>query len=163
MNQIVIASFPLLGVFIGAFSSVFGSYLVSKSKLSELEQKYSQNQELEIRQYYLKRLEQYSEILKADGEHTVEVFQPMKGIGFFDFEAYQNNIRPLVFECLHILDEDVIKSAREIDKSISETSSITNREIEIHLIELAEKYFQLIKNIERHVLTNSFAISKTKL
>lgn len=159
MNEIIIASFPLIGVFIGALSGVFGSYLANKNKLTELDQKFKQNQELELRLQYLKRLEQYSKILQADGEHSVGEFDFSNGIERFNFEVYKEHLRPLIFECLHILDEDVIKSAREIDKEIYRTALVFPGEFEIHQMELAGTYFQLIKMVEQHVFNNSYSIS----
>lgn len=160
MNEIIIASFPLIGVFIGAVSSMFGSYLVNKNKLREIDQKFNQSKEIERHQQYLKRLEQYSKILKVDGEHSIGEFDSSKGIELFNFEAYQENIRPLMFEYLHILDEDIIKLTRKIDKMIAKTESIFPGEFDIHRIDLAGYYFELIKSIEQHVFSSSINISK---
>ena len=134
MSETIIASFPLIGVFIGAVSSMLGSYRANKSKLKELNQKYNQNKQIELHQQYLRRLEQYSKILKVDGEHSVGSFDSSKWIELFEFKAYQENIRPLIFECLHILDEDVIVAVRKIDRMIAETSSVFHIDFDGHRI-----------------------------
>ncbi|MFB9274899.1 hypothetical protein [Cohnella cellulosilytica] len=68
-----------------------------------------------IREQINKKYEIYNQILKVSGEVYVLIHDPTD----FHYKNYFDNIRPLLYQNYHLIDDDIRKLVRDIDSNYS--------------------------------------------
>lgn len=108
--SIITVTASLLGVIIGGLIT----YL-TQSRIANLQVK--RDIEKEKRAKDIEKLEFYGAILKLDGENMMFKKENSSSDFFlFDYELYNEKIRPLLYSKIHILGVNIIAIIREIDK-----------------------------------------------
>jgi len=94
------------------------------------------------------KLKVYNIVLKNDGEFLI-IDYPSE----FNIENYKEHIRPLLYEEFHLIDVQVRKIVREMDRLILVTEEIGFSELEDNQ-KLKDLYNKLIDEIERSYLNS---------
>ncbi|EMY5504755.1 hypothetical protein V8T57_001137 [Bacillus wiedmannii] len=126
-----------------------GVYWTQKGNKNILEQQVTRDKIKEKRNDLIETLEIYSRVLKADGENVIII---KDGGPFLDFDldAYQNEIRPILYEKYYLLNDDVAKIIAGMDGCIKKCNYNHGMEREDHDY-FNRNYYQLINNIRQHV------------
>ncbi|MNO65009.1 hypothetical protein D3C76_557480 [compost metagenome] len=98
-----------------------------------------------IREERLNKLKIYNKVLKLDGEVTVLSSYPIE----FNIKSYEDNIRPILFEEYHIIDQDIKDITKKIDRIIKTCNMIEEIQGE-HNEELVNNYVKLLNKIDNH-------------
>lgn len=157
--SIITGIFTLSGVVGGGWITTSGNSKIQKEKLSiEIDR----DLEKEKREREIQKMKVYNNVLKVNGENSIvtRIGGPYRSI---DIDEYMEEIRPFLYQYLHLLDEDVALILNEIDNKIAEANfneEITHKE-ETYL---SEKYLDLISFIRDHLdefRQSTLAIHKT--
>lgn len=94
-------------------------------------------------------MEVYNKVLKVDGEHLM-IIHVGGGYTEMKIDVFQEEIRPLLYDKLHLINSNVSKLLKVIDYKIAECKF--NEEVETHdEVFLAKSYSDLIKSIREHI------------
>lgn len=104
---------------IGFYSAI----KINKNSLSNERKKFNdqllwEKQKIEsefFREQISKKYEIYNQILKASGEVYVLIHDPTD----FHYKNYFDNIRPLLYQNFHLIDDDIRDLVRDIDSNYS--------------------------------------------
>lgn len=128
MDNIIPAVMGLVGVLIGSGLNLYQNHMLDRRK--EKRAKLQMKKEL-----LTERMKIYNKYYAMKTEtHIVE---RIGDTNYFNVDSYLNNFRPIFFNSLHILEENIVNKILSIDKNIEVTKllcgEIDNRtDIEIH-------------------------------
>lgn len=108
-----------------------------------LEQQIIRDEIKEKRNELKETLEVYNKILKVDGENTVIINEDGK-LEEFDFDIYQKEVRPILYEKYHLLHDEVAERVALMDQVIKSCNFFQEVEREDHM-ELCVNYNRLIR------------------
>lgn len=108
-----------------------------------LEQQIIRDEIKEKRNELKETLEVYNKILKVDGENTVVINEDGK-LEEFDFDIYQKEVRPILYEKYHLLHDEVAERVALMDQVIKSCNFFQEVESEDHM-ELCGNYNKLIR------------------
>ncbi|KAB2396053.1 hypothetical protein [Bacillus cereus] len=108
-----------------------------------LEQQIIRDEIKEKRNELKETLEVYNKILKVDGENTVVINEDGK-LEEFDFDIYQKEVRPILYEKYHLLHDEVAERVALMDQVIKSCNFFQEVEREDHM-ELCGNYNKLIR------------------
>ncbi|AAP09543.1 hypothetical protein [Bacillus cereus] len=114
-----------------------------------LEQQIIRDEIKEKRNELKETLEVYNKILKVDGESTVVIDEDGK-LREFDFNIYQEEVRPILYEKYHLLHDEVAKIVACIDLDIKRCKLFGEAEDSDHY-GLCKDYDNLIRNIRKNI------------
>ncbi|MED1299824.1 hypothetical protein P4U65_04545 [Bacillus pacificus] len=120
-----------------------------KTQTNLLEQQIIRDEIKERRNEQKETLEVYNKILKVDGENTVVIDEDGK-LREFDFNIYQKEVRPILYEKYHLLHDEVAKIVACIDLDIKRCKLFGEIEESDHY-GLCKDYDDLIKNIRKNI------------
>ncbi|MFV5912483.1 hypothetical protein [Bacillus cereus] len=103
----------------------------------------------ERRKELIETLEVYNKILKVDGENTVVIDEEGK-LREFDFNIYQKEVRPILYERYHLLHDEVAMIVMLIDEDIKRCKLFGEIE-DSDNYGLCKGYDDLIKNIRKNI------------
>lgn len=143
---IITGIFTLLGAIGGGWVTAYGNGKMQKEKLSI---EISREREKEQQQKEIEKMEIYNSVLKVDGEHLM-----VTNVGGhyteLDIKVYQREIRPFLYQQLHLIDDDIASILIDIDEKVSEcdfNEEITSEEY----VYLSRKYWELIDMMKKHI------------
>ncbi len=67
------------------------------------------------REYKLKRMDVYNEILKIQNKDYVATINAEEGTCKFNYDIYLNSIKPILYQNYHLLGEKVIEAVKNIE------------------------------------------------
>ncbi|MGH0685828.1 hypothetical protein [Bacillus mycoides] len=96
-------------------------------------------------------LEIYNRILKVNGESTVIIDHGNGGaLDEFDFNIYQKEVRPILYEKYHLLHDEVAMQVNGIDEIIRKCQFFEEVE-RIDHVQSCEKYSRIIRTIKQNI------------
>ncbi|MGY6211457.1 hypothetical protein ACXEO8_15925 [Cytobacillus firmus] len=107
-----------------------------------------------------RKFETYNKILQADGDHIIHDINYHTGAGKLQTKAYNEYIRPLLFDIYHLLDEDVAEEVENIEnvferQYIMEEEDPTDKEVlsksYLKIISLIKQEFKNLRSSKRKV------------
>ncbi|MGD6835484.1 hypothetical protein ACQCVL_02670 [Bacillus thuringiensis] len=120
-----------------------------KTQKNLLEQQIIRDEIKERRNELKETLEVYNKILKVDGENAVVIDEDGK-LKEFDFNIYQKEVRPILYEKYHLLHDEVAKIVTCIDHDIKRCQFFGEVEDRDHY-GFCKDYDDLIKNIRKNI------------
>lgn len=114
-----------------------------------LEQQIIRDEIKEKRNELKETLEVYNKILKVDGENTVVINEDGK-LEEFDFDIYQKEVRPILYEKYHLLHDEVAERVALMDQVIKSCNFFQEVERGDHM-ELCGNYNKLIRIIRLNI------------
>ncbi|HDX9533046.1 TPA: hypothetical protein ROX87_002446 [Bacillus thuringiensis] len=130
----------------GAFGGV---YWTQKGNKNMLEQQIIRDEIKEKRNELKETLKVYDKVLKVHGENTVVIEVDGK-LEEFDFNVYQKEVRPILYERYHLLHDEVAEKVAYIDHDIKRCKFFGEFEDSDHY-GLCKDYEILIKNIRKNI------------
>lgn len=144
---------PLFASITTAVATLGAVYLTQlwsrKTQKDLLEQQVIRDEKKEKRDELKETLEVYNKILKIHGENSV-VIDVADRLAEFDFNVYQKEIRPILYEKYHLLHEEVAERVALMDQVIKNCNFFKEVEREDH-IELCGNYNRLIRIMRQHI------------
>ncbi|MFL0489359.1 hypothetical protein ACH0CQ_06835 [Bacillus sp. 179-I 2A5 NHS] len=134
---------------ITAVSTLTAVLLTQRGNTKNLKQQIIRDELKEKRNELKETLEVYNRVLKVNGEY---LFHINNGQPFLEFNAdiYNKEIRPIIYEKYHLLDNDIALIVGEIDDRIKKCVYYEEFTGEDNLI-LNSSYDSLIKKIKGHI------------
>ncbi|TQK74060.1 hypothetical protein FB479_102700 [Brevibacillus sp. AG162] len=93
----------------------------------------------------------YNKILKSASEHMIVTTGNYINLRDFKIKIYMDNVRPLIYENLHILDKEVVSRVRKIDTEIDKMNYLVDSEPE-WIDYCAQLYDEMLEMIEHKYL-----------
>ncbi|MEM5633387.1 hypothetical protein COJ11_14690 [Bacillus cereus] len=144
---------PLFASITTAVATLGAVYLTQlwsrKTQKDLLEQQVIRDEKKEKRDELKETLEVYNKILKIHGENSV-VIDVADRLAEFDFNVYQKEVRPILYEKYHLLHEEVAERVALMDQVIKNCNFFKEVEREDH-IELCGNYNRLIRIMRQHI------------
>lgn len=144
---------PLFASITTATATLGAVYLTQiwnrKTQKDLLKQQIIRDEIKEKRNELKETLEVYDKVLRVDGENTV-VIDIDGRLEEFDFNVYQKEVRPILYEKYHLLHDEVAKLVTYIDHDIKRCKFFGEFEDSDHY-GLSQDYNNLIKNIRKNI------------
>lgn len=147
----------LLGVVVGGLITFF----IQQSSIKK--QQVWEREKMELDNFQKdedRKFETYNKILQADGDHVIHDINHHTGAGILQTKAYNEHIRPLLFEIYHLLDEKVADEVENIEnvferQYIMEEEDPTDKEVlsksYLKIISLIKQEFKNLRSSKRKV------------
>lgn len=126
-----------------------GVYWTQKGNKNMLEQQIIRDEIKEKRNELKETLEVYNKILKIHGENSV-VIDVADEPEEFDFNVYQKEVRPVLYEKYHLLHDEVAEAVANIDLTIKTCNFFEEVQLIDH-VSLCNDYNMLIRNIKQKI------------
>lgn len=135
---------------VATLGAVYLTQLWSRKTQKDLfEQQVIRDETKEKRNELKETLEVYNKILKIHGENSV-VIDVADKLEEFDFNVYQKEVRPILYEKYHLLQEEVAERVALMDQVIKNCNFFQEVEREDH-IELCGNYNRLIRIMRQNI------------
>ncbi|MBY7111385.1 hypothetical protein ILT06_10730 [Bacillus sp. 17RED48] len=135
---------------VATLGAVYFTQLWSRKTQKDLfEQQVIRDEKKEKRNELKETLEVYNKILKIHGENSV-VIDVADKLEEFDFNVYQKEVRPILYEKYHLLQEEVAERVALMDQVIKNCNFFQEVEREDH-IELCGNYNRLIRIMRQNI------------
>ncbi|PHB34493.1 hypothetical protein COE86_17640 [Bacillus toyonensis] len=135
---------------VATLGAVYLTQLWSRKTQKDLfEQQVIRDEKKEKRNELKETLEVYNKILKIHGENSV-VIDVADKLEEFDFNVYQKEVRPILYEKYHLLQEEVAERVALMDQVIKNCNFFQEVEREDH-IELCGNYNRLIRIMRQNI------------
>ncbi|MGP4060025.1 hypothetical protein [Halobacillus sp. H74] len=144
--QIITGLFTLLGGISGGWIT---SYVNGKAQKDKLSIEFSREREKEKQLKEEEKMEIYNSVLKVDGEHIM-VTHIGGHFTELDTKIYKREIRPILYQKLHLINKDVANTLWAIDNKLAECEFNEDIEPEDDSY-LSNEYWTLIENIREHI------------
>ncbi|HDR4482477.1 hypothetical protein COD21_12325 [Bacillus cereus] len=151
LKELIQALGPILTV-VSTLAAVWLTQKWNRQTQKELlEQQLIRDAKKERRNELKETLEVYNKILKAYGENEVVIEGPKaENLGEFDFNVYQEKIRPILYEKYHLLHDEIAETVAGIDELLKKCSYFEEVE-RIDHFDLIEKYEKLIRIVKQNI------------
>ncbi|MFC5587537.1 hypothetical protein ACFPRA_01270 [Sporosarcina soli] len=144
-SQIITSLGPLLGVVVGALATYV-------AQTNSLKKQWEREEAKEKEKKHIEKLLMYSEILKLDGEHLMQV---NIGGGYNEFNTitFNEKFRPVFFSKFYLIDQNIADNIRNMDFIIAAGNYFEELEQQQE-DELIILYTNIIRDIENHIKMN---------
>ncbi|EOO66481.1 phage protein [Bacillus cereus VD196] len=135
---------------VATLGAVYLTQLWSRKTQKDLsEQQVIRDEKKEKRNELIETLEIYNKILKIHGENSVVIDVADKPEEF-DFNVYQKEVRPILYEKYHLLHEEIAERVALMDQIIKSCNFFQEVEREDHT-ELCSNYNRLIRIMRKNI------------